>query len=77
LAENLTHPGHQFWVDDVAVPSVTEDIDTALQGYRQLTDAYLLTLARRRKGTVATFDRGIRTLAGGQLKDVVELVSTR
>jgi len=50
LGENLTHPGHQFWIDDVPVPSVIEDVESGLQGYRQLTDAYLLTVAHRRKG---------------------------
>jgi predicted nucleic acid-binding protein len=52
-------------------------MEAGLQGYRQLTDAYLLALAHRRKGVVATFDRGVRTLAGEKFAAAVELVRTR
>jgi predicted nucleic acid-binding protein len=31
-------------------------------GYRQVTDAHLLTLATRRSGSLATFDRGVAEL---------------
>jgi predicted nucleic acid-binding protein len=48
-----------------------------LQGYRQLTDAYLLALAHRQKGVLATFDRGLRTLAGDELSSALEIVPTR
>lgn len=44
---------------------------------RQLTDAYLLSLAHHRKGVLATFDRGVRTLAGQKFAGAVEIVSTR
>ena len=39
-------------------------MEARLQGYRQLTGAYLLALASRGKGVLATFDRGLRSLAG-------------
>lgn len=77
LAENLAHTGHEFWPDSLQVPAAIKDIETRLQGYRQLTDAYLLALANRRKGVLATFDRAVRTLAGHTLESVVEVVSTR
>ncbi len=43
-------------------------------GYRQVTDAHLLTLAIEKGGRLATFDRGIREIAPEDLSDVVELI---
>jgi hypothetical protein len=77
LAENLAHPRHEFWADTLQVPQAAEGMEAGLQGYRQLTDAYLLALAHRRKGILATFDRGLRTLAGDELGGSLEIVPTR
>lgn len=50
---------HQFWADGVSLR------DTALfdlanaRGHRQVTDVYLLGLAKRMGGRLATFDRSI------------------
>lgn len=54
--------GHRFLVDDVSIvdPDVPE-----LAGYRQVTDAHLLTLARRSGMRLVTFDTGISALADG------------
>jgi len=52
-------------------------MEAALQGYRQLTDAYLLPLAHRRKGVLATFDRELRSLAGDAFAGALQVVSTR
>ena len=77
LAENLAHPGHQFWTDSLQVPTAVKEMEPRLQGHKQLTDAYLLALAHRRKGVLATFDRGLRTLAGDALLGSLEIVPTR
>jgi len=55
--------GHRFLVDDVSIvdPDVPE-----LVGYRQVTDAHLLTLARRSGIRLVTFDAGISALVGGR-----------
>lgn len=59
--------GHTFWADDVS--PVDAGIDSGptafarVVGYRQVTDAHLLTLAIRRGGRLATFDRGVTELA--------------
>lgn len=54
-------PGHQFWPDDVnLIDDARVDVDRLLdQG--QLTDTYLLALARSRGGRLATFDKRIVT----------------
>lgn len=76
LAHNLTHPAHEFWADDLHLPPAISGIAPGLHGHRQITDAYLVALARRRRGVLATFDRGLRTLAGKRLGSSLELVST-
>jgi predicted nucleic acid-binding protein len=77
LNENLGLAGHEFWADSVQVPAAVKGLVDRLQGYRQLTDAYLLSLAYHRKGVVATFDRGVRGLAGQTFAGAVEIVPTR
>jgi hypothetical protein len=77
LGENLAHPGHEFWADSLQVPTAVKEMEARLRGYKQLTDAYLLALARRRKGVLATFDRGLRTLAGDAFLGSLEIVRTR
>jgi toxin-antitoxin system PIN domain toxin len=51
---------HQFWRDSL---ELTDDIFnlSLLKGHRQLTAVYLLGLAVRRNGCLATFDRSIPT----------------
>lgn len=52
--------GHSFLADDV---SPTDDDVPTLSGHRQVTDAHLLTLARRAGAQLVTFDRALSTLA--------------
>lgn len=54
--------GHRFFVDDVSLAD--DDIPTIF-GHRQVTDAHLLTLARRRSVRLVTFDTAVATLAEG------------
>jgi uncharacterized protein len=53
---------HRFLADDV---SLTDSDVPGIAGYRQVTDAHLLTLARRRGVRLVTFDAGLSRLAGG------------
>jgi hypothetical protein len=77
LGENVAHPAHEFWPDRLQVPPDVKGMEARLQGYKQLTDADLLAVAHRRKGVLATFDRGLRTLAGDEFSATVEIVPTR
>jgi hypothetical protein len=63
--------GHRFLADDVSI--VDADVPR-LSGHRQVTDAHLLTLARRRGVRLVTFDRGLVGLA--EARDV-ELLTTQ
>ncbi len=62
LSALRAHPGHQFLSDDVSMSD--GDVPTIV-GYRQVTDAHLLTLAHRRGVRLVTFDAGTRAIAGG------------
>jgi toxin-antitoxin system PIN domain toxin len=56
-----TAPGsHQFWSDDISLCDTTLFDLSAVQGYRQLTDLYLLGLCQRRGATLITFDGGVQ-----------------
>jgi toxin-antitoxin system PIN domain toxin len=77
LSENLSHPGHEFWTDGLHVPRALHGMESRLQGHQRFTDAYLLAVAHGRKGVLATFDRGLRSLAGAALAKSLEIVPTR
>ncbi len=56
-------PGHVFWPDDISVCDKGAIDPMALLSHQQVTDSYLLALARKRKGRLATFDRRLVTSA--------------
>ena len=62
--------GHRFLANDVSLSD--SDVPPIL-GHRQVTDAQLLTLARRHGTRLVTFDSGIAALAQG--RDVELLVA--
>lgn len=63
LAAFRAHAGHAFVADDVSISS--GDVPP-MRGHRQVTDAHLLTLARRTGQRLVTFDRGVAVLADGE-----------
>jgi uncharacterized protein len=69
LAAMRAAEGHAFLVDDVSIGDT--DFPT-VSGYRQVTDAHLLTLARRKGMRVVTFDAALSAVAAGR---DVELLS--
>jgi predicted nucleic acid-binding protein len=58
--------GHRFLVDDVPLVVGPHLAAERVATYRQVTDAHLLALARRHGARLATIDRGIATMAGGE-----------
>jgi toxin-antitoxin system PIN domain toxin len=53
---------HEFWPDALS-PAVMPEVRMAQTG-KQLTDRYLLGLARRHGGKLVTFDRGLSSAGG-------------
>jgi hypothetical protein len=62
LVANLRHPGHVFCPDDLDIKSALSLCGGRLQGYRQVTDAYLLGIAIQHKAHLVTLDGGITQL---------------
>ncbi|UUX97212.1 TA system VapC family ribonuclease toxin [Aquabacterium sp. J223] len=50
---------HEFWPDDVSLLDESVIDVGRLHGHRQITDAYLLALAVRHEGALASFDAGV------------------
>jgi len=70
-------PHHHFWADDVRFAESPHVALSRLAGHQQVTDAHLVGLALRHKGTLATLDRSIRALvpAGHPPEQVVSVIS--
>ena len=54
-------PWHRFWADDI--PYEAAQLGGVI-GHRQVTDAYLLTLAVEQGGWLVTLDQGVPVAAG-------------
>ena len=70
-------PGHVFWRDEPSLQDESLFAEFALGGHRQITDAYLLSLALHRRGFLATLDRGVASLApkGSKASQAVQWIS--
>ena len=76
LMVTVRHPKHEFWADDIPVAGVLEEFGDRIAGHQQVTDAYLLALAKRRRGRLATLDSRLTGLGGEGLleAEVVEVI---
>lgn len=60
----FTRSGHHSrWPADISVLDPDHVDVRHLTGHREITDAYLLALAVRHRGALATFDRSVRTIS--------------
>jgi toxin-antitoxin system PIN domain toxin len=71
LASITSIPEHEFWPDDLPVSRAV--LPGMLATHRQVTDAYLVALAKSRGGVLATLDRGVLGL-GVELAASVEVL---
>jgi len=53
---------HRFWADNINLAGSGLIPLSHLVGHRQVTDSYLIGLARKYKGKVGTLDSGLRSL---------------
>jgi hypothetical protein len=68
--------GHQFWPDDLSLVG-SEHVDaTKIMTSGQVTDIYLLALAKAKGGRLATFDRRLSVAAVKGGKAALHLIST-
>jgi hypothetical protein len=74
--KNLTeHPRHVYWPDDPPYLDAAAVLFQRMQGHRQVTDAYLLGLAKHHGGKLATLDKAIVSLAGPEFAGLVDLIA--
>jgi len=70
-------PGHHFWSDDISLVRHA-DVDTAkILTARQVTDTYLLALAKAHQGQLATFDRRLSAVAMRAGKSLIHRIPSR
>ena len=62
LSANTAAKDHAFWPDQLPVAEAVAFTEVRLMGHQQVTDAYLLGLAIRRSGVLATLDQRIAAL---------------
>jgi predicted nucleic acid-binding protein len=60
LDQIRSHPAHVYWDDGFSYAEVDPQ---GLTGRKQVTDAWLVTLARRPAGTLATLDRALTRIS--------------
>jgi toxin-antitoxin system PIN domain toxin len=66
---------HEFWEDDLSLCDAAFNT-ASTRGHGQLTDVYLLGLAHRRGGRLATFDRSIPLAAvTGATRETLAIVA--
>lgn len=70
-------PGHHFWPDDVSLAAADHVDITRILTSAQITDTYLLALAKARKGLLATFDRKLSVAAVRDGKSAFHLIANR
>ena len=58
LGKNVQLPNHFFWADDIPLLEAIRGMERRVTGHRQITHAYLVGLAARRKARFATLDKG-------------------
>jgi hypothetical protein len=66
---------HEFWPDEVSLRDDASADFNRVHGHQQITDVYLLALAVRRGGCLATFDQAIPLSAvpGAQARHLRQL----
>lgn len=50
-------PGHHFWSDRISIADAAQVDTSRLSSHTQVTDSYLLALAKAHGGRLASFDR--------------------
>jgi uncharacterized protein len=75
LAEQMAADDHAFWPDDISLCDHTLFDPNAILGPNQITDVYLLALAVKNGGRLATLDRSVplRAVRGAEPKHLAML----
>jgi uncharacterized protein len=74
LSGSLDHPAHRFWTEDISVPDALAQFGPRLLGHQPISNAYLLALAIRKNGRLATLDDKLSSLLPDETTAHVRLV---
>lgn len=74
LAGLVALPGHEFWPDDISLLDGRRVHGARLLHSSQVTDTYLLALARKHGGALASFDAHLGTSAAVQGEAALHLI---
>lgn len=77
LQSNLSIKGHRFWAEAISCGDAVQPFREQIVGHRQVTDAYLLGLAKHHKGVLATLDRAILALLDNETEHTIEVIGLR
>ena len=67
-------PGHVFWPDSLSLTDADHVAAAQMLTSNQVTDTYLLALARANGGKLATFDRRLSTKAVKSGKETLHII---
>ena len=70
----VQQPGHIFWPTTIDVFEALQPFESRMQGPKQITDAYLLGIAKHYGGKLVTMDEAMKSLAGPQFPHLVEMI---
>jgi len=59
LRQFTSQSNHEFWADEISLRDENFFVAKYIHSSRHLTDLYLLALATKHRGRLATFDQGI------------------
>jgi toxin-antitoxin system PIN domain toxin len=77
LRQFCSAKGHVFWPDAVSLTDDSLFNPSMMRGYRQVSDIYLLGLAKKMGGCLVTFDGGIPLGAVvGATRNTIAVIST-
>jgi toxin-antitoxin system PIN domain toxin len=76
IAQLRTLPGHEFWFDDISLTDTSLIDPTRLLTPGQITDSYLLALAKFHRGKLATLDRRLSTTAVKDGKTALHVIGS-
>jgi toxin-antitoxin system PIN domain toxin len=73
LTEQIERTDHVFWPDDISIADAATFDRSGILGPNQITDAYLLALAKKHGGRLVTLDNSIplRPVRGAEPRHLV------
>jgi len=67
--------GHEFWPTTIDYFEAAAPVERRMYGPKQITDAYMLGIAKHHGGKLATLDKAVKSLAGDEAGGLVEFIA--